>query len=125
MPEQISTAVSQIKGGTVKALATLGPELAPGLEELPTTESQGMKELDCGAWGSFSFPKGTNQSIVQRMAKLSSDTIDTPMVRDRFKTLGVTVAAPNRRSPEYMKKFVVSEMERWGKPIKASGVSIE
>lgn len=125
MPEQISTAVPQIKGGTVKALATLGPELAPGLEELPTLESLGMKGLDCGAWGAFSFPKGVGADIVQRLVKLSSDALDTPMVRERFKTMGVTVMPPNRRSSEYFKNFVASEMERWGKPIKASGVSIE
>ena len=125
MPEQISTAVPQIQGGTVKALATLGPNLAPGLESLPTTDSQGIANLDCSAWGSFSFPKGTPKEIVQRLAKLSSDAIDTPAVRERFKSIGVTVAAPERRSPEYLTKFVASEIERWGKPIKASGVSID
>jgi tripartite-type tricarboxylate transporter receptor subunit TctC len=125
MPEQISTAVPQIRGGTVKVLATLGPEPAPGLESVPTTDSFGMKGLDCGAWGAFSFPKGTRADIVQRMVKLSSDTIDTPIVQERFKTMGVTVAAKNRRSSEYLKNFVASEAERWGKPIRASGVSIE
>jgi tripartite-type tricarboxylate transporter receptor subunit TctC len=125
MPEQISTAVPQIQGGTVKALATLGPNLAPGLENLPTTDSQGMKNLDCGAWGSFSFPRGTPKEIVQRLAKLSSDAIDTPAVRERFKSIGVTVAAPERRSPEYLTRFVASEIERWGTPIKSSGVSID
>ena len=125
MPEQISTAVPQIQGGTVKAIATLGIEPAPGLESLPTSESQGMKGLDCGAWGAFSFPKGPEKEIVQRLAKLSSDAVDTPAVRERFKTIGVTVAARERRSPEYLTKFVASEVERWGKPIKASGMSID
>jgi tripartite-type tricarboxylate transporter receptor subunit TctC len=125
MAEQISTAITQIHGGTVKAIAALGPNSAPGLENLPTTDSAGMKGLDCGAWGSFSFPKGTPQDIVHRLAKLTSDTIDTPTVRERFKTLGVTVVAPERRSPEYLTKFVQSEIERWGIPIKASGVSVD
>ena len=125
MPEQISTAIPQIHGGTVKAIATLGAVPAPGLESLPTTDSAGMKGLDCGAWGAFSFPKGTPQDIVHRLAKLSSDAIDTPAVRERFKTLGVTVVAPDRRSPEYLTKFVQSEIERWGAPIKASGVSVD
>ena len=125
MPEQISTAVPQIQGGSVKAIAMLGPNPAPALESVATTDSQGMKGLDCGAWGSFSFPKGTARDVVQRMAKLSSDTIDTPVVRERFKAIGVTVAAPDRRSPEYLANFVASEFERWGKPIKASGVSID
>jgi tripartite-type tricarboxylate transporter receptor subunit TctC len=125
MAEQISTAAPQIRGGTVKAYATLGPEPAPGLENLPTTESQGMKGLDCGAWGAFSFPKGTPRAIVQKLSKASSDAIDTPAVRERFKTLGVTPIPPDRRSPEYLTRFVQSEIARWAVPIKASGVVVE
>ena len=125
MFEQISTAMPQIQSGTVKAIVALGPDPAPGLETLPTTESQGLKGLDCGAWGGFSFPKGTPQPIVQKLAKATSDALDTPAVLARFKTLGVTMIPPNRRSPEYFTQFVKSEIERWGVPIKASGVQIE
>jgi tripartite-type tricarboxylate transporter receptor subunit TctC len=125
MAEQISTATPQIKGGTVKAYATFGLERAPGLENLPTAVELGMKGLDCGAWGAFSFPKGTPKAIVQRLAKASSDAIDTPAVRDRFKGIGVVVTAKDRRSPEYFAGFVKSEIARWAVPIKASGFKIE
>jgi len=33
-------------------------------------------------------------------------------------------AAPDRRSPEYLRRFVASEVEKWADPIKASGASI-
>jgi tripartite-type tricarboxylate transporter receptor subunit TctC len=66
--EQISTALPQIQGGKVKALVTLGLDRAPGQENLPTAEEAGLKGLDCGSWGSFSFPKGTPDAIVRRLA---------------------------------------------------------
>jgi tripartite-type tricarboxylate transporter receptor subunit TctC len=125
MFEQISTAGSQIQSGTVKAIATLGPDPAPGLETLATTDSQGIKGLDCSAWGSFSFPKGTPQPIVQKLAKAISDTLDTPAVLARYKTLGVAPIAKERRSPEYLNQFLKTEMERWGTALRASGVQIE
>jgi tripartite-type tricarboxylate transporter receptor subunit TctC len=125
MLEQISTATPQIKSGTVKAYVTLGTQRGPGLENIPTAEELGVKGLDCGAWGSFSFPKGTPQSIVQRLAKASSDAIDTPAVVERFKTIGVVVTAKDRRSPEYLNSFIKSEIERWTGPIRASGVSLD
>ncbi len=125
MLEQTSTSIPQVRGGTVKALAALSPEPAPGLETLPTVDSQGMKGLDCGAWGAFSFPKGVPRSIVQKLSKASSDALDTPAVLARFKTLGVTPIARDRRSPEYLTKFVQSEIARWAVPINASGVKIE
>ena len=88
MSEQISTAMPQIQSGTVKALATLGPDPAPGLETLPTMESQGLKGLDCGAWGGFSFPKGTPKPMVQKLAKATSEAIDTPVLLDAVQDLG-------------------------------------
>jgi len=125
MCDQISTALPQIQGHNVKAIATLGLDRAPGLEELPTADEQGMKGLDCGSWGSFSAPKGTPAAIVQRIAKASNEAVETPAVRDRFKALGVVVPAPERRTPEYLKQFVASELERWAVPIKASGVTAD
>jgi len=47
------------------------------------------------------------------------------MVRDRFEAVGVTVPPPERRSPEFLAKFIPREIERWAVPIKASGVSVD
>ena len=35
---------------------------------------------------------------------------------------GVTIPAPERRSPEYLARYIPSEIEKWAGPIKASGV---
>ena len=125
MAEQISTATPQIKAGAVKAYATFGLNRGPGLENLPTAEELGVKGLDCGAWGAFSFPKDTPKAIVDRLAKASSDAIDTPAVIERYKSIGVVVTPKDRRSPEYLTQFVKSELERWTGPIKASGVVLD
>jgi tripartite-type tricarboxylate transporter receptor subunit TctC len=123
--EQISTALPQIQGKTVKAVATLGLDRAPGLEDLQTAEELGLKGLDCGSWGAFSFPKGTPDAIIRRLAKASNDAVETPAVQERFKSIGVTIPARERRTPEYLTQFVKSEIERWAAPIKASGVSAD
>ena len=126
MPEQISTATPQIKGGAVKAYATLGLERGPGLENIPTADELGIKGLDCGAWGTFSLPKGTPQSDRRPACQgITSHAIDTPAVIERYKSIGVVVASKDRRSPEYPTKFIKSEIERWGVPIKASGVTLD
>jgi tripartite-type tricarboxylate transporter receptor subunit TctC len=123
--EQISTALPQIQGGKVKVIATLGLDRAPGLEQLPTAEEQGLKGLDCGSWGSFSFPKGTPAAIVQRLAQASNEAVESQMVRDRFKQIGVVVPAKERRTTDYLRKFVVTETQRWAGPIKSSGAVID
>jgi tripartite-type tricarboxylate transporter receptor subunit TctC len=121
--EQISTALPQIQGHTVKAIATLSLDRAPGLEQLATAQELGLVGLDCGSWGSLSYPKGTPDEIVRRLAQAVNEAVETPAVRERFKNIGVTIPARERRTPDYLAKFVVSEISRWGGPIKASGVS--
>src|SRR5262245_9660006 len=123
--EQISTALPQIQSGKVKVIVTLGLDRAPGLEDLATAEELGLKGLDCGAWGAFSFPKGTPDAIVQRLAQATNEAVESPMVRDRFKQIGVVVPAKERRTPEYLRKLVVTEIERWATPIKNSGAVID
>ena len=62
---------------------------------------------------------------VRRLARAASEALDTPSVRERLEAIGVTVVAPERRSPEYLEKFIVSEIEKWAVPIKASGIRAE
>jgi tripartite-type tricarboxylate transporter receptor subunit TctC len=123
--EQISTALPQIRAGKVKAIVTLGLDRAPGQEDLPTAEEAGLKGLDCGSWGSFSFPKGTPDAIVRRLADATNQALESQMVRDRFKQIGVVIPVKERRTPEYLRKFVVTETQRWATPIKNSGAVID
>jgi tripartite-type tricarboxylate transporter receptor subunit TctC len=123
--EQISTALPQIQAKAVKAMATMGTERAPGLEDLPTAGELGYPNLDCGAWGALVFPKGTPEPIIRRLAKAASETVDQPAIRKRLADVGVTVLAAERRTPEYLAKFIPAEIARWAEPIRASGVTAD
>jgi putative tricarboxylic transport membrane protein len=121
--EIISTALPQIKAGTVKPLALLSPARSRVLPDLPTADEQGLKGFDVDAWNAFFFPKGTPEPIVRRFARAVSDAVDTPSVRVRLEDLGLTIAAPERRHPEYVAKLVPSELAKWAPAIKASGAA--
>jgi tripartite-type tricarboxylate transporter receptor subunit TctC len=53
------------------------------------------------------------------------DAMDSPAVKDRLHDLGVTLVSPGRRTPDYLQKFVESEVEKWAAPIKAAGISMD
>jgi tripartite-type tricarboxylate transporter receptor subunit TctC len=125
MAEQISTAVQQIDAGTVKGIAILGPDRVPVLPKLQSAKEAGLGDFDCGAWAALVLPLNTPDAIVRKLNKAAGEAIDTPMVRERYAVLGVTVVPPQRRSPEYLAKFIPAEIEKWAGPIKASGVSGE
>jgi len=58
-------------------------------------------------------------------AHATSQALDTPAIQTRLHELGVAPVARERRSPEYLAKFVVDEIARWEGPIKANGLQIE
>jgi hypothetical protein len=51
--------------------------------------------------------------------------MDTPAIKSRMHDIGVTGVAIERRSPEYLAKFVVDEIARWAGPIKANGLQVD
>ena len=51
--------------------------------------------------------------------------MNNPATRERLQELGVTVVAAERTTPEYLRGFVKSEIEKWAAPIKSSGVTVE
>jgi tripartite-type tricarboxylate transporter receptor subunit TctC len=123
--EQLSTALPQIEGGKVKAIATLALTRAPVFENLPTAHEQGLTDFDCTTWQAFVFPKGTPRTIADRLARATSDAMETKALRERMIGFGGTVIAPNRRGPDYLAKFLVDEVERWGKVIKSANIKPE
>ena len=123
--EIISTALPQIRADAVKPLALLSLNRSPVLPGLATADEQGLKGFDVDAWNAFFCPTDTPTPIVRRLAKATSDAVDTPSVRARLEDLGLTIAAPERRNPDYVAKLVPSELAKWVPAIKASGAGAD
>ena len=121
----VSTALPQIRGETVKAIATLSNNRSAVLPNVPTTLEQGLADVDADGWNGFFFPRDTPAAIIARVNAVTTETLDTPAVRKRIEELGLLVPPPAERSPEFLAKLVVSELDKWGPPIKAAGVSAE
>jgi tripartite-type tricarboxylate transporter receptor subunit TctC len=121
----ISGALPFIQGNSVKPIAYLSPKRSPVLPHVATAHEQGLANFDTSSWHAIFFPNGTPEAIVQRLNAGLSKTLDTPVVRERLESLGATVVAPERRSPDYLAKFLRSEIDKWAGPIKASGVASE
>jgi tripartite-type tricarboxylate transporter receptor subunit TctC len=123
--EVMSTAMPQIQGKAVKALAILSKTRSPALPDLPTADEQGLKGFEAYTWNAFFLPKGAPEPIVKRLREATLEAMATPVVRQRLAELGVSLVAAERTTPEYLAGFVRSEIEKWAAPIKASGVTVE
>jgi tripartite-type tricarboxylate transporter receptor subunit TctC len=109
----------------VNGIAVMAPKRVPIIAELATTGEQGLPGVEASVWNAFFFPKGTPGPIVRRLNKAMSDTLDDPGIRKRLEDLGLEIVPPERRSPEYLARFLPQEIERWGKPIREAGISAD
>jgi tripartite-type tricarboxylate transporter receptor subunit TctC len=125
MCDVVSTALPQIEAKTVKAIAVLNRERAPVLPDLPTAHEQGLSNFEAPGWFAFFLPKGTPAAIICRLNRALSDTLDTPPVRQRLEGLGMGIPSPERRSPDYLVRFVAGEIKKWSGPIKAANITMD
>jgi tripartite-type tricarboxylate transporter receptor subunit TctC len=121
--EQISTAVSLVQSGNVKAISVLGPDRVAVLPDVPTAKENGLPDLDCNSWSALVLPRGAPDAIVRRLSRAMSEAVETPAVRKRLEDAGVSIPPPERRTTEYLAKFIPSEVTRWATVIRAAGIT--
>jgi len=118
-------AIPQIESKAVKAIAIFSNNRLPILPNLASAHEQGLANFEVNPWYAFFLPKGTPAPIVQKLHEATVATMATPAVQERLTDLGYTLVTPDRRSSEYLQKFVESEIEKWAGVIKAVGVSAQ
>jgi tripartite-type tricarboxylate transporter receptor subunit TctC len=84
-----------------------------------------LSNFVAATWNAIFLPKDTPAPIVQKLHGAVVGTLDTPATRDRLNEIGAAVIPPERRSPEYLQKFVESEIRKWEAVVKAAGVAAE
>ncbi|MBN9204617.1 hypothetical protein C1M51_05330 [Methylibium sp. Pch-M] len=123
MCDQTTNTTAQIEGGKVKAYAVTTPKrlTTPALAKLPTLDESGMKGFNVSIWHGLYAPKGTPKAVLDKVnAALKTALHDADFLK-REEALGAVVVNDARTSPAEHKKWVSSEIDKWGPVIKAAG----
>src|SRR5215472_3142074 len=123
--DAVSTALPQIKAGTVKPLAVLARHRSAVLPQVPTAQEQGLDGFEANNWIGLFFPRKTPEAIVRQLHDATIKAMNVPALRVRMETIGTDLVTPDRTATDYLKRFVSSEIDKWAVPIKASGVSVD
>jgi Tripartite tricarboxylate transporter family receptor len=83
----------------------------------------GVANFDAGAWFSFALPNGAPAAIVQKLHNATVAAMSAPATEERLKEFGSILIAPERRSPEYLQKFIQSEIDKWAALITAANIN--
>lgn len=123
--EIVVTALPQVEGGNVKAIATMAAERSPVLPNVPSTVEAGYPAVQAYSFTALFLPKGVAPAIAQKLNAAAIAAMDTPAVRAKLEQLGATIAKPERRTPQYLEKYVADEIAKWGQIVTASGLTLQ
>jgi tripartite-type tricarboxylate transporter receptor subunit TctC len=110
------------KSGRVRALGVTTLKRVAAVPDIPTISEQGLKGFETGSWFGVSVPTGTSKDIVSRLHKEAVRILALPEVRDRMAAEGADFVGD---TPEQFTAFIRSEMDKWGRAVKASGARPE
>ena len=113
------TALPQVQGGKLRALATSGSHRVAALPDLPTVAEAGVKGYDVSYWFAAYAPAGTPPAIVAKLNQMFNKASATDEVKAYMKQTSGTLTSS---TPEGLAKFQATESKKWGEVIRAAGI---
>ena len=111
-----------VREGKLRALAVTSLKRSPALPELPTVDESGVRGFEVTLWGGLLAPAGTPATILRKLHLETVKALAQPDVRAKFADLGLETIG---NSPDEFAAAVKSEIPRWARLIKESGIKPE
>ena len=108
--EILAPVMSQIKAGTLKAIAVTSNRRFPGLPNVPTVSEAGVPGYQASSWNGISAPAKTPRAIIDRLNRAINAAVASPDVKQRLQELGVEARGS---TPEGLKELLVAEIAKW------------
>ncbi len=111
-----------IKAGRLKALAISTAKRSAVMPNVPTLQEGGINKYDTALWTGILAPSGTPSAILSRLQSEIANVVNQPDVKDALAKQG---AEPVSSTPAEFSAFIRSELAKWAKVVKESGVRID
>jgi tripartite-type tricarboxylate transporter receptor subunit TctC len=116
----VPTVLQHIKNGTLRAIAVTTDKRLPYLPNVPTIAESGYPDYEMNSWQAAFAPAGTPKDVVTKINTEIVRMLRTPEVRDRIALEG---ADPVGSTPEEFSRRLASEMAKWAKVVKETGMA--
>ncbi|MBL0125198.1 MAG: tripartite tricarboxylate transporter substrate binding protein [Betaproteobacteria bacterium] len=120
--DSLSSSSPQIKAGKLIPLAITSATRSPAFPDLPTMAEAGYKGFEVTTWYALWGIKGTPQPILDKMYAENVKALNDPEIKKIWETQGATVGG---LPPKEFATFISSEITKWGKVVKDSGIKID
>ncbi len=118
----MAQALPHVRAGRVRALAVTGGKRSAIAPELPTMIEAGVPGYEHLLWNAVFVPAATPREVIRRLDAELVKVVSAPDIRERFAALGVE---PQSRTSEQMAAYLKSEIDKYGKIVRAIGLKID
>jgi tripartite-type tricarboxylate transporter receptor subunit TctC len=119
--ENLAPALPHIKAGKLRALGVTSEKRSPSLPDVPAI-AEVLPGFAIVSWQAVFAPAGVPQPIVDKLATEMIKAINDPEIKSKLVAQGVD---PSGMTPTELAAFQKSEIEKWGKVIKAGNIKVD
>ena len=110
MIDSVTTMAPNVIAGQVRALATTGKTRSAALPNVPTAEEAGVSGYEATIWLGLMAPKGTPQTIIDKLNTAVNEIIKRPEVVKLWADQGAVAMS---MTPEDFDKFLRGDIAKW------------
>jgi tripartite-type tricarboxylate transporter receptor subunit TctC len=114
-----SSVVPHVKSGKLRAYAVTNDRRFAPLPDVPAAAEAGLPGFEASAWYGMLAPAGTSALLISKLNREIVEILRAPETASAFLAQGAE-AAPG--SPQAFREWIQSEIPKWAKVIKASGI---
>lgn len=118
MVDSVTAALGNIEAKKSVPLAVTAASRVPQLPDVPTVAELGFPGFEALGWATILAPVGTPDDIVAFLNEKITKIVNTPKMQDALKARG---AQPMVYTQEEGRKFLSTEVSKWGSAVKTSG----
>jgi len=113
--------LQHIRAGKLRALGVASSARLPQIPDVPTIAEAGVAGFEATQWYGVVAPARTPAAIVDQLAAEIRRSLSQPDLKKRLEDEG---AQPANMGPAEFQKLIRTEIERWGKVIRAANIQI-
>jgi tripartite-type tricarboxylate transporter receptor subunit TctC len=113
--------LQQILAGKIVGIAVTGADRFKELPNVPTVQESGLPGFDSTGWYALVAPTGTPPEVVDRINAAVNDYLGSAKAEPELLAIG---CHPAGGTPDNLKAFIASELDKWGPVIKEANISM-
>jgi tripartite-type tricarboxylate transporter receptor subunit TctC len=117
----LSAALPAVRAGRLRALAVTSAARLPLLADLPTVTESGYPGYESGFWFGLVVPAQTPKQTLTAIRDAAAQVLQRPEVVKRMQDIAFT---PIGDRPDEFGAFIRAEIDKWGKIVRAIGLTV-